>query len=331
MNKSQEQVINNKLVKDNLLNLYNKMLFVNLVEEKIAKEYNKNEIKTPVHLGVGQEAIAVGVCGLLKATDYVFSTHRSHCHYLAKGGNFQNFIDELYGKESGCSGSRGGSMHLIDKEAGFMGSTAIVGGSIPLATGSALKQKVMKTNNITVCFFGDGAAEEGVFHECLNFAAYKKLPIIYVCENNKFAVFTPEHKRKNIENIYQWGEKFGISGKRIDGNDIFEVIDVMKNVSDKVRNGDGPYLIEAMTYLKYGHVGNKIALGYKNLEEYEYFMSHSPINNFYNKLKDLNFISDDENNKIIETLNKKIDDSFNLSRLKKDVLSLELYKNVYVD
>src|SRR3989338_9607744 len=185
-----------------LLSLYRKLLLIRQTEEKIAEKYQEREMRCPVHLSIGQEAVAVGVCDNLKKEDIVYSNHRCHAHYLAKGGNLNRMIAEIYGKETGCAKGRGGSMHLIDLAAGFGGATPIVGNSVPIAVGAAFSNKLKGDKNIAVVFLGDGSTEEGVFHESLNFAILKKLPVLFVCENNLFSVYTNLSERQPKRQIY---------------------------------------------------------------------------------------------------------------------------------
>ena len=173
---------------DILIKLYAVITKIRKVQLKIEELYHQDEMKTPVHLYIGQEAIAAGVCANLKKTDYVFSNHRGHGHYIAKGGDLKAMIAELYCKETGCSRGRGGSMHLVDVKVGLLGSSAIVGGGIPVAVGAALSSSLKKDNRVSVVFFGDGASEEGVLYESMNFAALKKLPVVFICENNFYSV-----------------------------------------------------------------------------------------------------------------------------------------------
>ena len=176
-------------------NLFSSLLKLRMTENEIAKKYSEQEMRCPVHLSIGQEAAAVGVCSNLDLQDQVYSTHRCHSHYLAKGGDLRSMISELYGKRSGCCGGRGGSMHLIDTSQGMYGSIPIVGSSIGLASGAAYHQKLNKLKNITVVFLGDASLEEGIFHEAASFAALHKLPLIFICENNKYAIYTHQDKR----------------------------------------------------------------------------------------------------------------------------------------
>ena len=181
-----------------------------MVEEKIVELYPQQEMRCPVHLSIGQEAVSVGVCANLTREDIVFSNHRSHGHYLAKGGNLKAMVHEIYGKSTGCCFGRGGSMHLLDLSINFFGSTPIVGGTIPIAVGASLASKMQQKNNITTIFHGDGAVEEGVFHESLNFASLKKLPVLFVCENNLYSVYTPLSERQPNREIYKLVEAHDI-------------------------------------------------------------------------------------------------------------------------
>src|SRR3989338_8942754 len=180
------------------INLLYQMLRIRMIEESLAENYSKQKMRTPVHLSIGQEAVAVASGAVLQKTDYAVSTHRGHAHYLAKGGNLNAMIAEIHGKVTGCCRGRGGSMHLIDQSVGFMGSTAIVGNTIPIGVGLGLSIQLSGDDRISCIYLGDGAVEEGVFYESLNFAVLKKLPVLFVCENNSYSVYTPFHKRQPI-------------------------------------------------------------------------------------------------------------------------------------
>ena len=180
------------------INLLYQMLRIRMIEESLAENYSKQKMRTPVHLSIGQEAAAAASGAVLNKTDYAVSSHRAHAHYLAKGGNLNAMIAEIHGKVTGCCRGRGGSMHLIDQSVGFMGSTAIVGNTIPIGVGLGLSLQLNQGNNISCIYLGDGAIEEGVFYESLNFAVLKKLPVLFICENNLYSVYTPLHKRQPI-------------------------------------------------------------------------------------------------------------------------------------
>lgn len=238
-----------------LLSLYRMMLRIRLFEERIITLYPRQEMKTPVHLYVGQEAIAAGVCYWLAREDYVFSTHRCHGHVIAKGMGLNAIMAEFYGRKAGCCGGKGGSMHLSDPALGIPATSAIVGGGIALAVGAALGMKFKKSPHLTVVFFGDGAMDEGIFFESMNFAALKKLPVLFVCENNFYATNSPQHARQPLDNIYRRGEIFGVKGFRCDGNDVMAVAALASRLIKKIRKGSGPYLMECRTYRWKGHVG----------------------------------------------------------------------------
>jgi pyruvate dehydrogenase E1 component alpha subunit len=235
--------------------LYKTMVRIRVCEESFVEPILNGEVRCPVHLYSGQEAIATGVCFALSEKDYIFGTHRSHGHYLAKGGSMEALVAEIYGKEAGCSKGRGGSMHIIAPDLGMIGSAPIVAGTIPLALGAALASKMRKERKVTVSFFGDGAAGEGVLYESLNFAALKKLPIIFACENNFYSTHMPIRECRPQNNIFKIGKPFCIQSYKVDGNDVLEVYEVSKNAAGLCRKGQGPVLIEFMTYRLRGHVG----------------------------------------------------------------------------
>lgn len=238
-----------------LISLYRMMLRIRLFEESLVEPILNREIHTPCHLYNGQEAIAVGLCSALSRDDYVFGNHRSHGHFLAKGGSMKALAAEVYCRESGCSRGRGGSMHLIDPEVGMMGSAPIVAGTISLATGAALASSIRNDGRVTVSFFGDGATGEGVLCESLNFAALKQLPIIFACENNLYASHMPIRECRVNQPISRIAEPFGIRAHTVDGNDVLEVYDAGIQAVDACRSGNGPIFMEFMTYRFRGHVG----------------------------------------------------------------------------
>ncbi len=238
-----------------LMNLYQTMFRIRLCEESFVDPILDGDVRCPVHLYTGEEAIATGVCAALNKKDYVFSTHRSHGHYLAKGGNLQELVAEVYCRETGCSRGRGGSMHLIDTDCGMMGSAPIVAGTISLALGSALASSIRGDHRVTVSFFGDGATGEGVLYESLNFASLKKLPIIFVCENNLYSTHLHVLECRANNKIFQTGTPFGIKGYRVDGNDVLKVYKTAEKAVKQCREGEGPVFIECLTYRMRGHVG----------------------------------------------------------------------------
>lgn len=262
------------------------MLRIRRIEEALADRYAEQEMRCPMHLCIGQEAIAVGVCETLSTKDVVFSNHRAHGHYLAKGGNLNAMVAELYGRSTGCCGGRGGSMHLIDMQAGFWGSTPIVGGTVPLAVGAAWAASLKQSGEITVVFFGDGCFEEGVVHESMNFAALHKLPVIFVCENNNFSVYTHLDARQPERPIYRLAEAHGMAAYTGDGNNVEEVLAIAGTAVDLARSGHGPQFMELHTYRWREHCGPNFDdhLNYRTVREIEAGMNGCPIASYTRKL-----------------------------------------------
>src|SRR2546426_931207 len=239
-----------------LARFYRSLYRIRRVEEAIAKVYPTDKIKSPVHLSIGQEAVSVGVCEALRAEDVVFGFYRSHALYLAKGGDLRRMIAELYGKVTGCAHGKGGSMHLIDVEHGVMGTSAVVGTGMAPAVGYAYAVKVQRRPTLVANFFGDGAVDEGAFHESLNFASLKRLPMIFVCENNAYAINSRQLDRQPLANICQRAEAYGIPAMRIEGNDVGRIYEAVMEAAAALRAGEaGPRFFECMTYRWKEHVG----------------------------------------------------------------------------
>lgn len=235
--------------------LYRALYRIRRVEEEIGRNYPSNKIKSPVHLSIGQEAVSVAVCEALGVQDVVFGTYRGHAMYLARGGDLKAMVAELYGKATGCTKGKGGSMHLIDPEHGVMGTSAVVGTTIANAAGYAYAFKCRQSEGVVVSFFGDGATEEGVFAETLNFAVLKRLPILFVCENNGYAIHTHQSRRQGRPDICARAEAYGMPSDRLDGNDVFGMLLRTTEVVESIRGGAGPWFFEAATYRWREHVG----------------------------------------------------------------------------
>lgn len=281
------------------------MLRIRKFQLKIEANYLENEMKTPIHLYIGQEAIAVAVCANLKKEDYISSNHRSHGHYLAKGGNLKALIAELYCKATGCSKGHGGSMHLVDTSVGHYGSSSIVGGGIPIATGLGLAIKMKKKPLVSVVFFSDGAADEGVLYESINFAVLKKLPVIFVLENNQYSVCSHVSSRQACDNIFHAMQPELMFTKMIDGNDVLEVYETARQAVEQTRSGRGPSFIECKTYRIRGHAGceSQDFKGYRTCEEVEKWKARCPLITYQKKLLEAGVIQPNE----IESMEKKID------------------------
>lgn len=262
------------------LELFKEMLRIRMVEEVIAERYTTQKMRCPVHLSIGQEAVAVGVCKAVLQSDFLISNHRAHAHYLAKGGDLKSMIAEIYGKSTGCSSGRGGSMHLVDLSVGMLGSTPIVGGSLPVAVGIAFASYLKKTEDITVVFFGEGSTEEGVFSECLNFASLKNLPVLFVCENNFYSVYSPLDVRQSSKrNRLAIAQAHGLLSFGGNGNDVEEVYQLSASAVRSIRKGSGPVFLEFDTYRHREHCGPNYDndIGYRTEEEFLAWEKKCPL------------------------------------------------------
>ncbi len=263
---------------DTVLHLYETMAMIRAFETRVRDEFARGRIPGFVHLYAGEEAVATGVCTHLKEGDTITSTHRGHGHCIAKGCDVDGMMAEIFGKATGLCKGKGGSMHIADVSKGMLGANGIVGGGPPLACGAALSAKVLGTDNVCVCFFGDGAAEEGTFHESLNLAAIWKLPVIFVAENNGFAESTPVTYHCAIENIGDRAAGYGIPGASVDGMDVLAVYEAAQAAIDRARKGLGPSLLECKTYRFHGHFEGDQQT-YKTAELQQKMMEHDPLTN----------------------------------------------------
>ena len=317
----------------NKISLLSNMMRIRLVEEEIAKRYKQNKMRCPTHLSIGQEAPPTAVSNFLNKNDFVVSTHRGHAHYLAKGGNLKKMISEIYGKKTGCSGGKGGSMHLIDVEQGFMGTSAIVGNSIPIGVGLGFSQYLKNSTNISCIYLGDGAIEEGVFYESANFAALKKLPILFVCENNFYSVYSPLSVRQpNGRKIAKMVSEIGINSiGEIDGNDINKCCNVLSEVIPLIRQGNGPFFLEFMTYRWREHCGPNYDnnIGYRNSSEFEEWKSRDPIEKLKNELLAADKKTKDQIFSLEKIIIKEIIEAFNFAEEAAFPEPKEAYQGVY--
>lgn len=261
------------------VDFYYAMLRIRRVEEALAERYAEQQMRCPMHLCIGQEAVAVGVSAALRRDDVVFGNHRAHGHYLAKGGDLKRMLAEIYGRATGCCGGRGGSMHLIDIEASFLGSTPIVGGTVPLAVGAAWSAVLQNSDAVAVAYFGDGCFEEGVVHESFNFAALHRLPIIFVCENNDFSVYTRLRDRQPVRPIHAVAAAHGWNASTCDGNDVAMVHHLAREAVARARNGGGPQFLEFSVFRWREHCGPNFddELNYRSREEIERGGAACPI------------------------------------------------------
>ncbi len=300
-----------------LKTMFTEMLRVRLVEEKLASLYPEQEIRSPLHLYLGQEAIAVGVCLNLLPTDYKFGTYRGHGLYVASGGALGAMMAELYGREAGCARGRGGSMHMTAPERGLLGCSAIVGGTVPLAVGAALAASLSGSGRVAAAFFGDGAIDEGVFYESLNFAALKRLPVIFVCENNGYATHSPQHARQPLDNIFRRADIWGFPGIRLSGNDVTAVYRAAREAVRRARSGEGPTLLECRTYRWKEHVGPNadFDLGYRSEEEFAEWRSRCPVETMERLLVGEGLATRDDLRRIAEGISQEIDRSMRFGQM----------------
>lgn len=291
----------------NYIEIYKKLIFIRLLEEEIANKYHEEEMRCPIHLSIGQEASALGVCGSLSKKDIVFGSHRTHAHYLAKGGDPQKLISELYGKVDGCVNGLGGSMHLQDDDVNFLASIPIVGSGLGLATGTAFKQRKENQQNITCVFFGDGACEEGILHESLNFSSLYKLPLLYVCENNIYSINTSIHERQFSDNFCRFAKAHNIQSLRLNGNNLDLIFNNTKKIYKYIKKERKPFFLQLDTYRYREHCGPNFDERSKtNKLEYNKWLKLDPVNIYFNLLKKKKLMNDDLNyflkNKILNKI-----------------------------
>jgi pyruvate dehydrogenase E1 component alpha subunit len=262
---------------EKLLQIYRDMLTIRRFEETVYEAYRNGQIRGIAHLYIGEEAVAVGACAVLRRDDYITSTHRGHGHCIAKGGDVRLMMAELMGKRTGYSKGKGGSMHIFDREVGILGANGIVGGGIGMAVGAALAVKKQGGDQVVVAFFGDGGANQGVLYEALNLASIWSLPVIFLCENNQFGEFTPYRKVTAGESIALRATGFGLPGVRADGNDVCNVAETVAEAVARARQGKGPSLIECVTYRYFGHHSGDPGSSYRSAEEIEFWKGRDPI------------------------------------------------------
>ena len=288
-----------------------RMQLIRVFEEKVIELTHKKELEGLVHVGIGQEGVAVGVANALLKKDYLYGTHRSHGHFLARGADPNHLMAELGGKETGYCLGHGGSMHIVDTSHRLMTATGIVGGSIPLALGTAWVAKEEKA--IVIVFFGDGAINTGGFHECLNMAALWKLPVLLVCENNGYAEFTPMSEHTVVKNVSDHAKPYRLPSQIVNGNDVLAVFNAIKVAAQHARKGKGPFLIECLTYRLRGHyVGDPES--YRDAKEVTEWRNQDPLRLFSNKLLKKKLIHSKDLVSIQKTANLKIDTAVNFMR-----------------
>jgi TPP-dependent pyruvate/acetoin dehydrogenase alpha subunit len=315
-----------------LLSLYRSMLRIRIIEEGIEKRYHEDQMKTPIHLVIGQEATSVGCCAALTDADLLYSSHRTHGNYLAKGGDLKSMLSEMFCRADGCAGSRGGSMHLIDKRVGMAGTSAIVGGAIPLATGAALATQMQKLGRVCAVFMGEAAAEEGVTSESLNFAAVKRLPVIYFCENNFYSVQSPMGPRQHPERVlWKWAAAYGLHAAQVDGTNVLAVYESVKEAVQRARSGGGPTFIEAPVYRfrAHGGAGDDSKTGYRDVAEREAWEPYCPIATYHAFLKAAGLIDDTARQRMEQEIMDEMLSALDHAAHSANPVEADLYRNVY--
>jgi len=319
---------------DIALSLFQSMLRIRTVEETIAARYSEQKMRCPTHLSIGQEAVSAAVGYALRQDDFAVSTHRAHGHYLGKGGNLKAMIAEIYGKVTGCSQGKGGSMHLIDRSVNFMGSTAIVGNTIPIGVGLGLSIQLHGTDQVSCVFLGDGAVEEGVFFESVNFAVLKKLPVLFLCENNLYSVYSPLRVRQPEGRvIHQMVAGIGLETGAGDGNDVLGVYERVQQAVSSIRAGNGPIFLEFATYRWREHCGPNFDndIGYRTEQEYLEWKAQDPISRFEADLLTQKIVIQKDIEALRDNLQKEVDDAFDFAESSPFPSQDDFYNHVYAE
>ncbi len=294
--------------KSRLLEMYTQMVKIRYFEERIMDDYAKGLVPGLAHLCIGQEAVAVGVCAVLEPADYIVSTHRGHGHCIAKGGELDKMMAELYGRRTGYCKGRGGSMHIAEFDLGILGANGVVGGGIPIAVGAGLSSHMRKSGQVAICFLGDGASNQGTFHESLNMASTWKLPVVFVCENNGYGISVCQGRHQNIKDISARSVAYGIPGRTVDGNDVTSVFEAAAEAVERARRGEGPTLLEFKTYRWRGHHEGDPNQGctYRERAEIEEWKKKCPIQSLENALH-AGGVSAEETRKIKEDIKAEVE------------------------
>ena len=291
-----------------MLDMYRQMLTIRFFEEKVFELYGQNLVPGTIHLYAGEEAVAVGACANLRRDDYITSTHRGHGHCIAKGARLDKTMAEILGRKTGYCKGKGGSMHIADFSVGMLGATAVVGAGIPIATGAGLSIKLRGTDQVAVCFFGDGASNQGTFHEGINLAAVWHLPVVFVCENNLYAMGTRQTRVMLIDNIADRAAGYGIPGVAVDGNDISAVFEAARVAVERARRGEGPTLLECKTYRLKGHSRFDPA-AYRPKDEVNEWLRKDAIARFQARLLETGVITEDEIQKTVDKAKNDVEEA----------------------
>jgi pyruvate dehydrogenase E1 component alpha subunit len=285
------------LSRELLVGMFQKMLEIRFFEEKVFELYGQNLVPGTIHLYAGEEAVAVGICSSLREDDLITSTHRGHGHCIAKGAELKRVMAEILGKKTGYCKGKGGSMHIADFSVGMLGATAVVGAGLPIAVGAGLTTKLRRKDQVVACFFGEGASNQGTFHESLNLASTWSLPVIFVCENNLYAMGTRQSRIMKLQNVADRAVAYGMPGEVVDGNDVLDVYQAACRAVQRARNGEGPTLIECKTYRHKGH-SRVDSAKYRDKEEVQEWLAKDPVKRLREKMLRDNTLSQEEVEKI---------------------------------
>jgi len=316
--------------KTRIIELFARMCLIRAFEQRVSSLYRESEIPGFIHTSLGQEAVAVGVCAALRDEDWIATTHRGHGHCLAKGADVDGAMAELFGKATGLCKGKGGSMHIADPRKGILGANAIVGASLPLATGAALSSHVLGRDEVTVAFFGEGAANQGVFHEALNLASIWQLPVLFVCENNRYAEFTDSRTMSRRESVAGLGSAYGVRSTEVDGNDVEAVLAVAEDAVDACRSGEGPVLLEALTYRWQGHYEGDPQT-YKPAEEAEAWLARDPLLLARARIESQELSSADDLDEIFRDAETRVARAEEFARSSPYPDAAEIFTDVYAD
>jgi pyruvate dehydrogenase E1 component alpha subunit len=313
--------------------LYRAMLRIRRIEEEIERRYHQDLMKTPIHLVIGQEATSVGACAALGPSDLLYSSHRTHGNYLAKGGDLKAMLSEMHCRANGCAGSRGGSMHLIDKSVGMAGTSAIVGGAVPIAVGAALAAQRLKQRHVVMVFVGDATCEEGVMSESLNFAALHRVPVVFFCENNFYSVQSPLTTRQPARVLHKWAATYDMPSVEVDGTNVLAVRAAALNAVELARKGGGPTFIEAPVYRfrAHGGAGDDSKTGYRDIAERESWEPFCPVKMFEEFLTGKNLLKRDAIDRMESEIAAEIAEAFEHALSSANPVEADLYKHVYAD
>jgi len=314
--------------KEKLVDMYRTMVRIRRFEERVAREFAEGNIPGSVHSYIGEEAVATGAIAHLRKDDYILSTHRGHGHLIAKGGETDRMMAELFAKKTGYNEGKGGSMHIADVDIGMLGAMGIVGSGIPIATGAGLSAKMRGTDQVTICFFGDGAANIGRFHEGVNLGAVWKLPVIYICENNLWAVSVPASLSLPVRDVADRAGGYGIPGVVVDGMDVMAVYEVAGEAVARAKRGEGPTLVEAKTYRYRGHFEGDSGL-YRSKEEIEEWQKRDPINSFKEKLIKMKILTEKKVSETDHEMMEEIDKAVQFAKESPYPRPEETLDNVY--